>query len=245
MRGCSEENLSLLWQRGYERLAKRFSSLLTDKKDSTLLELGCGRGQLTIPLARSFGGGIIATDNELKNIEALKKNIKINHLNGKVTPVFADAASIELDKSSLDAIVSNFFLGWVDEDSFKDIMRRLKSTLKTGGIVVHSDFSPLPENPSQEIALEQGFFKNNTDPSQKWWSPVEVEKVLMDTGFKSIDVASFDWEMTLDSHLAVEQLKRWGAKPGFINANKGILKTHGMELPRSFIVTARKGEERW
>src|SRR5439155_12093057 len=44
------EDLEFAWDQQYARLAERFSRMLS-KQRGFLVEIGCGKGQLTIPLA--------------------------------------------------------------------------------------------------------------------------------------------------------------------------------------------------
>jgi SAM-dependent methyltransferase len=235
----SEENdLSRLWKRGYLRFAEHISSLLPDSEDTIILELGCGSGQLTLPLASKLEGEIIAVDSSAENVEMLKKKLKTMGLEKRVEARISDAKDLFFDKGSIDSAISNFFFGWVDEIKADQIIKIINNALKDGGISLHSDFLPTAGTLAQAIAIEQGRPENNLDPSVKWWTPEEISEIVRKEGFDDIDVKYFDWDVRFDYQIAVEQLKRWGAKPEFISSKEEDLRKHGMELPISFIVTA-------
>lgn len=229
-----------MWQRGYNRLAAHLAGLLPESENATLLELGCGRGQLTVPLALKLKGRLLAIDSSAENITELRKELKARNLQDRVTARVGVAEGLQLAPQSIDAALSNFFLGWLDKEKAKEVMNRLHIVLKKGGLMVHCDFLPFPETPAQAIAIEQGKEENNLNPSPRWWGPEEICEIIKWAGFADINVSYFDWNIKFDYEMAVGQLERWEARPEFIRAKEKDLKTHGMELPKSFIITARK-----
>ena len=236
----SDNGLSMIWSKGYDRLAMRLATMIPNTPDSTVLEMGCGRGQLTLPLASSLKGRIIAVDRSKRDVEMLEEALRERGFDGRVETMAVDACDIELEDGVVDAAVSNFFFGWIDEGKIRRVIQGQRRILKEGGVMLHSDFLPKAENQSQAVAIEQGRAVNNQDPSVKWWTPEELCTVIKHEGFLDINVFSFDWRIRFDYHMAARQLERWGAKKDFIRRKEGVLKAHGMELPKSYIVQARK-----
>jgi len=82
------EDLEFAWDQQYARLAERFSRMLS-KQRGVLVEIGCGKGQLTIPLAERlprcqiigldrFRGSYSQVQTELlSNLASLGKNLAI------------------------------------------------------------------------------------------------------------------------------------------------------------------------
>jgi ubiquinone/menaquinone biosynthesis C-methylase UbiE len=232
--------LSPLWKRGYERLAGHFSTMIPDSEDSLILEIGCGRGQLTLPLSTRLRGRIIALDDSPEVVATLGERLKNSGPSIQITTVASDADGLHLGKGSVDCVISNFFLGWVDKEKASRIMASIYEVLREGGVMIHSDFNPYPENSAQAFVLEQGRPENNLDPSVRWWTPDEVCEIAGEKGFKNTEISFFDWDLKFDYPLAIEQLKRWGAKPEFIRERERSLRNMGMELPKSFMVRAVK-----
>src|SRR3972149_465575 len=153
----SDNGLSMIWSKGYDRLAMRLATMIPNTPDSTVLEMGCGRGQLTLPLASSLKGRIIAVDRSKRDVEMLEEALRERGFDGRV------------ETMAVDAVVSNFFFGWIDEGKARSLIQWLGRVLKEGGVMLHSDFLPKAENQSQAVAIEQGRAVNNQDPSIKWW----------------------------------------------------------------------------
>ncbi|TMI32323.1 hypothetical protein E6H29_02415 [Candidatus Bathyarchaeota archaeon] len=62
MRTVSEpKELAIVWRQQYENLAREFARLLG--KGGTVVEIGCGRGQLTIPLAKLVKSRLLTVDS--------------------------------------------------------------------------------------------------------------------------------------------------------------------------------------
>jgi cyclopropane fatty-acyl-phospholipid synthase-like methyltransferase len=214
--------------------------MLPNHSDSTVLELGCGKGQLTIPLAGVLKSNIIAVDSSKESLRLLKRSLEKVNLEKKVTTVEGDLRNLELENGSVDGVVSNFFFGWVSENDAKRVVRNTTAALKNGSIMLHSDFLPLAHNPARSVAVDQGRAKNNSDPSVRWWEPGELCNLLVDSGLEDVRIRFFDWKILFDYENSLEQLKRWGATREFIKSRESELRDHGLELPRSFIITARK-----
>jgi cyclopropane fatty-acyl-phospholipid synthase-like methyltransferase len=234
-------NRSKIWDAGYERFAKQISAFIPNSTHSTILELGCGRGQLTLPLASKFKGKIIAIDSSKEDVRTLKNVVKMAEFKHSVIVEVAKAENIHhLPNLRFQGVVANFFIGWIKVKLAREILEKVHNMLTDKGIVIISDFFSSATNKAQGIVIEQGMQNNNLFPSEKWWKPEEVALVLEESGFKELTIYYFDWNIKFGYQHAVDQLKSWCAKPEFIREKKEDLREHGLELPTSFIVTARK-----
>lgn len=216
------------WKNGYKTLAKEISKELPKQKNSIVLELGYGKGQLGNEISKILKRKIIAID------------VSPQAFNDNALIVKGDAERSAIKNSSIDTIFSNFFVSWLNEDKLSNVLKSCYDMLKSGGKIVISDFSPFPKNPAQEIAILQGRKENNLLPSEKWRSAEEVSVMLESTGFKEVKTRFFDWHAVFPYETAVEQLEKWNAKEEFIEKAKPGLKKHGLELPQSFILTGIK-----
>jgi cyclopropane fatty-acyl-phospholipid synthase-like methyltransferase len=236
----AELTRSSKWREGYTRLAEFTSSLLPNSSQSTIVELGCGRGQLTIPLARFYNGEIVCVDMSKICMETLQKTVDASGIDDRIDLITSGAEDIQLNGAKFDAVLSNFFVGWLSQDAAQRVMEKTFDLLREGGITIHSDFIPEAHSPAQAIAIEQGKSVNNFSPSAKWWNPNEFSDVLRESGLKEIKIESFDWNLKFKYEDAVEQLKSWGARPVFISSKKRELRDYGLEIPKSFVLSARK-----
>lgn len=113
--------------------SKYMASLSIDEKveNPVVLDLGCGPGYYSIPLAQKIDGTLIAMDIREKMLQitrkrAEKKNIKnIKYIKG-------DSCSIDLSDNSVDFICINLVLGEIVklDESVKELARILKPTGK-------------------------------------------------------------------------------------------------------------------
>ncbi|NRB40494.1 MAG: class I SAM-dependent methyltransferase [Pseudomonadales bacterium] len=71
--------------RGSELLMQCMASTLKPDKSSSILDLGCGYGYLSIKTRELGFTQIDATDNNAAAIEATQKNFNIHHIEGQVT----------------------------------------------------------------------------------------------------------------------------------------------------------------
>src|SRR2546427_10346757 len=55
------KGLDRAWRQQYENLAREFTKLIGKRR--TIVEIGCGRGQLTIPLAKLVRGRLLVVDS--------------------------------------------------------------------------------------------------------------------------------------------------------------------------------------
>lgn len=239
MQSSRTDHLSALWSRGYSRLAEEIVSLISVDAESSVLELGCGRGQFTIPLAEIIPGRIFAIDRDQKSVAELERRIVGTELENKVETLLWDAVD-RIGCGTADVVVSNFVLGWLSRGDATDTLELLRGCLKSGGLIVLSDFNPVAITPAQMFAIEQGRPDNNENPSVKWWTPDEVAEVLSETGYADINVSYFDWGMKLGYSLALEQLARWNAKQKYVKSIDSKLQRAGLEVPNSFIVSGVK-----
>jgi SAM-dependent methyltransferase len=106
---------------------------------SRVLDLGCGYGGLSIPLARSSG--------EVVSVDATFERVKMTALRAEneglanLVPVHANALDLPLPSASFDCVFLNGVLEWVGEwdrsrrprDVQLDVLRKTHDLLRPGG----------------------------------------------------------------------------------------------------------------
>lgn len=137
-----------LWNRRAESWDTEGSAGLTKIVDAVLKEcersaggiavdLGCGSGQLTIPLAPSCSR-VLAVDVSARVIallEAKSAADAIENIQAVVHPI----ESLELASASVDLIVSNYALHHLRDKDKAEVMRRSYRWLRPGGRLVVGD----------------------------------------------------------------------------------------------------------
>ncbi len=112
------------------------ANALTDPV-STVLDLGCGSGQLSIPLSKDVES-LVAVDISPRMIELLKSKLS----DGGINNVVARTASIQelnFPDGSFDLVVSNYALHHLSDDQKRWIVSRGYQWLKPNGRMVFGD----------------------------------------------------------------------------------------------------------
>lgn len=104
---------------------KALVSLLGVEKGARVLDLGCGRGELTAYL-RSLGYVAEGADASLSQLSEAKR------LFGDDGFYLADVTE-SLPKNRYDAVFSNAVLHWIDRDMQETALKNVRSALKKGG----------------------------------------------------------------------------------------------------------------
>lgn len=122
---------------------KEFEHLL--KKQSNILEVGCGEGQNVIYLAEQGYCNIDAFDISEAGIAKLKKQCKIKHLN--MNAFVDDLTTYSFDKK-YDWIMSFATLCFVEKSAWKQFISRAKENTNADGIhIMHIFTDTVPASP--------------------------------------------------------------------------------------------------
>ncbi len=113
-----EDKHAFVWQYGEDLL-----QLLNPQPGESILDLGCGTGQLTEKIAQA-GAEVMGVDHASEMIEKARENYP--HIRFDV----ADARNFQVDKP-LDAVFSNAVLHWVKEAD--SAIASIHKSLKPGG----------------------------------------------------------------------------------------------------------------
>jgi len=243
------EDLEFAWDQQYARLAERFSRMLS-KQRGVLVEIGCGKGQLTIPLAEKlprcqiigvdrFRGTYSQAQTELlSNLASLGKNLAI-----KVIVSDYQAWLSNQQNSKYDAIISSEFLPEIDPKSMRSFLVESYRVLKSGGTTIHSFLSSKPRNARQRRLIEADSDPRWTKtPPVEWFSPPPslVLDYLRLAGFKRPRRVRLRSGLVIRSNAARELLKDWDIRKSYWKSHRGTLEREGLEVPDWLIMSANK-----
>ncbi|TMI21236.1 class I SAM-dependent methyltransferase [Candidatus Bathyarchaeota archaeon] len=232
------EQLVGAWAKYYDRLAGHFLSQIGQRKFRTILEAGCGKGQLTIPLLRRVPNRVemIAVDSSRGPysgwLDELGKALRKTELGKRVRLIRSDAKRIRgVEDESVDIIVSNELLCDLPYDSqLEKALGEFYRILRPRGFMIHGEWSSSP-------AVEPQAFLVKHWPS---WTPDQLFAIMRRVGFDKFQVTYFGTTIHFGYVNAIKELRGWGATETLLKRYDKLLKRKGIELPFEHVVQCQK-----
>lgn len=225
----------------YDRLADHFVREIGSKRIRTILEAGCGRGQLTIPLLGKLPTStrIIAVDSSRGPytgwLNELATTLHRRRLGQRVRVLDSDTRHIrDVDNGSVDVVVSNELLCDLPRKAqLQNALKEFHRVLRPLGIMVHGEWSSYPTAGPGGLLIKHW-------PS---WTPDQLFILMRNVGFHSFRVTYFDTTIHLGYANAVEELRTWGWTERMLKDQEGLLKKHGIELPFEHLIRCEKQQQ--
>jgi ubiquinone/menaquinone biosynthesis C-methylase UbiE len=245
-------------ERAVEVMYERLAAFLVDNLDleevSTILEAGCGSGQLTVPFVRKVAQikpsfRVIALDLSTGpyrgHLDVSKARLREEMLEKLITTLNADVRNMDtVADKSVDLVVSNETICELDRDGLEMALREFYRVLKHGGQMAHGELIQAYENDAQKLMIEANLHSLETSlPRPEWVSPFsdEVAALLHKTGFKDITVKYFETNVKFRSlDTALRKLKQWHVDLIFIKEHLQDIKRYGLEYPMEHVIFCRK-----
>lgn len=238
----------------YERLAAFLVENLDFENVSTILEAGCGSGQLALPFVKKVMQikptfKILALDLSAGpykgHLDILKNRIQEKKLEELIVPVNADVRNMEVvANESVDLVISNETLCELDRKGLETALREFYRVLKPDGKMVHGELIQAFENDAQRLVIEANLHSLETSlPRPEWISPFsdEVAALLHKIGFKDITVKYFETNVRFRRFNAtLRKLSEWHVDPVFVKEHLQDIKKHGLEYPMEHLIFCRK-----
>src|SRR5712671_3805412 len=161
----------------------------------SVLEIGCGTGALTVPLAAAVGehGSVIAVDISEPMLEVARQRVAERALRN-VTLLLGDAQVFEFEPLAFDLATSRMGVMFFADPAAA--FRNIKGALRPGGRLVFACWAPLAENRhwliSYDIALRHlgppGPLPAHEPGPLAFGDPDYIRRVLAAAGFAEIAV---------------------------------------------------------
>jgi SAM-dependent methyltransferase len=236
---CSDQ-LSSAWADVHRRLVRRIVAALPTGVGS-LLEVGCGRGQITVPLAQSLPATTITALDRFRGAYAhdrptLRAGLVQAGAERHVRVVRADALRwiAAHPAGRFQVVLSNEFLPELDSSRMRAFFGLCYRVLAPGGVTVHTYLSPDPRNLRQELVIEADSDPRWTrHPPREWFSPPAdlAVRELRVAGFRRARVEPAGRGFAARGEAARALLRRWGVRASFVRTYAGRLRSVGLELP--------------
>lgn len=224
------------------------------EKVSTILEAGCGIGQLTVPFVKKLMRvkprfRVLALDLSAGpyrgHLDLLKTRVREERLEKLITPLNGDVRNMDaVADESVDLVVSNETLCELDRNGLEMAVREFYRVLRSGGQMVHGELIQAFENDAQRLMIEANLHSLETSlPRPEWVSPFsdEVAALLHKIDFKDITVRYFETNVKFRSlNTALRKLRQWHVDPAFVNEHLQDIKRYGLEYPMEHVIFCRK-----
>ena len=242
-------DLAGAWSEQYARVAREIGAILPSK-GGLLVEIGSGKGQLTIPLAkRATGYQVIALDrfkgpysgDETRLLSAISRS----RMKSRIKVVAADYHNWlkKQPESTYEAIISSEFLPEIDSKRTRDFCAECFRRLKTGGLTVHAFLSGQPRNVRQKRLIEADADPEWTKtPPMEWFSPRRelVLSYLRLAGFRKLHHSRLRSGLVVRSNAARMLLRDWEVRESYWKSHREELEKEGLEIPDWLIVSGSK-----
>jgi SAM-dependent methyltransferase len=133
---------------GKLRMRDRLLDRIPWRGDETVLDVGCGRGLLTVAAAHRVPGGSVvgvdvwnATALSGNRADSVLENARVEGVGNRVEVKQGDARQLPFAEASFDAVVSNFVVHELKSRQDREqMMREVTRLLKPGGHIALIDF---------------------------------------------------------------------------------------------------------
>lgn len=230
-------------------MAREFARII-DSRAAEIVEIGCGEGQLTIPLAKLIPSGKIVTVDDFRgpyrgSMERIKAALRNGGLVNRVKVVASNCWRwFDNQPSSVHGIIiSSELFPEFDRAELRRFAEQIYRVLTPSGLTVNSFLSPHATNPRQKLLIEADSDPRWTKyPPKEWFSPSPglVARELRRAGFLKIGIRRVPNYLRLVGEAARKTLRRWGVKQTFLSRNKLRLDEDGLETPDWIIIEGRK-----
>jgi ubiquinone/menaquinone biosynthesis C-methylase UbiE len=147
--------------------------------DAVVLDVGCGSGYLSIPIAGMLNAGtVVCLDLSEEMLKALKANAAEAGLSGRIRIVRAPAGTSGLDDASVDLVVSNNVVH--EFPDLREVVAEWVRILRPGGRVVFNDFRA-----TRPVKL---FMSGHHHDVHGPYREDELESLLLEAGLRGVRV---------------------------------------------------------
>lgn len=173
-------------------LHERFADLVKTMQPApaTILDMGCGFGKTTQPLAEVFPGArVTGIDLSAPCLKVAARNA-VRAQARNLAYVQKDAAGTGLVGDSFDAVTSTMLLHEMPAETVTQVIRESARLLRPGGTMAHLDFLP----PDDEFLayLHVGHSYRNNEPWMRSLMALDLPAVMRDAGLEEIRIEPFE-----------------------------------------------------
>ena len=168
-----------------QTIGLRMIEMLSLRKGSTVLDLGCGTGYLTKLLSERVGpeGKVVAVDPDGERLKIAREKHSAPNID------FIQADDQSFPSGQYDVIFSNIVIHWISDKTA--LFRRVYDNLTPGGLFAFTTANghlPIPEIGQKlfDTLVGPNFLPWMTQEKMIFWNASEYETLASKTGFTDI-----------------------------------------------------------
>jgi len=165
----------------------RLAELCRIKKESRVLEVGCGVGLTSAYLADKFGCRVTGIDISRGMIEKAKETAGNEGVYDKTEFMVADAQELPFENESFDAVILESVMAFIPDR--KKAMKEFIRVLRPGGYVGITEAAWIKEPPEEYKKKMNEFVEGNILDPEGWKS------LFMDAGLEDITAETHEIDM--------------------------------------------------
>jgi ubiquinone/menaquinone biosynthesis C-methylase UbiE len=174
----------------HENLHTRLADLMAAQgRPSRVLDLGCGFGKSTVPIAQRFPDarveGVDFSAPCLRMAVGTAKEAGI----GNVRYRQGDAANTELPDESFDLVTSTMLLHELPPEALDRVLGEAQRVLQPGGRMVHLDFYHFPDAFAR--FMHYGHARRNNEPYMRPIAESDLPGLMRKHGFTDVRIEPF------------------------------------------------------
>ena len=216
----------------------------------SILEVGSGSGEITVPLATSFPDVAITAVDPFKgpySRDRVKLLAGLNRVGaGRRVRVITRNAVPWVSRSRadrFDVVLSSEFLPEIDTAQMQRFFHGCYRLLRPGGTTAHLFLSPNPSRPRQILVIEADSDSRWTvHPPRAWFSPppARVVEALASARFRDARAHHYAGGLVARGEAARTLLTQWGVRTSFARTYAHRLSKEGLELPDWIVAVGTK-----
>lgn len=150
-----------------------------------ILDMGCGIGQKTIPIADAFPTA------EMYAIDLSAAMVKYGHkraeqMGRKIHFTQQNAERTNFADNSFDLVVSTILLHELPPSAIRNMIIESHRVLKPGGLAAHLDLPPYSQQSAYNAFLSDWETRNNGEPYWHAFHELNLPEIYRESGFKDV-----------------------------------------------------------
>jgi ubiquinone/menaquinone biosynthesis C-methylase UbiE len=164
---------------------RALASVIPPGRYKNILDMGCGIGQKTIPMADAFPGSTIyAIDLSAPMIRYAHK--RAERMGRKIHFSQQSAEATKFSGESFDMVFSTILMHELPIGAIQNVIDEIYRVLRPGGLTAHLNLPPYSQVSPYNAFLMDWETENNAEPYWRAFHRLDLPALFRETGFRNI-----------------------------------------------------------